>query len=1310
MASLFANEEIEFLRRELERHNRLYYVDARPEITDREYDSMMARLIALEKAHPEFMTPDSPSVKVGGAPIAGFSQVTQPPENMTPPAEVPKPTPQRPEVSLGGENTFAGAKQKKYAPESLGDEATFGGGRAAADDHFTNDMEIVDLTARYKVESVLGKGGMGKVLLATDTRLKRKVAIKRVLGDMAKSQTAVRRFLTEAQSIAAINHPNIVQVYDYGRDKDGPFLILEYVDGQSLWDRCQQGPIPLQEAVDLTCQLCDGLTRAHELGIVHRDLKPANVLLTKEGVPKLTDFGLARMETGDTGQTMSGAVLGTLDFMPPEQRRDATQADARSDLWSLAATLYQMVTGDAPRVIDLDAVPAQLRTCLSQALKTKKEDRYQTARVLRDALQSSLRPAAPAMMAEADLDAGECPRCHTKNDSNRKFCKGCGGSLRLSCVACTKQIPVWEQFCGECGAKQSDVIQIRVAEYGTQHEQDAAIQHFAEAQKHRAAFDYPSAMHAIEQIPAVLRSGELDRYLADLHSLHSEVEALIKSISDRVQRRNLDGLRLDVDRAIALRGDRVDLQKLRVQLHDRESKLIAERDEAYARAAALLIAGDAVGGLILLKSVKWTELRESDRDLQQRLKEIVDAEQALTDVVQRRKADGVLEADAVIEMYLAADDYLKLNPCHAKIREMHAQLTVRMQKPSLMAKVSAQRFASELLSQLPVSVLSNLPVAVLSNLPVDVLFSLPVNVRLTLPCCTNANISSFKLLPGATFTMGAEGYESQTDICESYRKYLPPRNSRIQFFAKKTLPGHTVGIDLGATYSAIAMLDHDGNPKVLQNADGRDITPSVVLLDEARVVVGPSFERISVANPESIVEAIKREMGNKNFYVAYQNKKLTPEFISALILKKMKQDAEKIIGPIANAVITVPYYFNDVRRKATQDAGRIAGLNVIDIISEPTAATLAYTWSQGEPGRPDLKADEKTILIYDLGGGSFDVAVVRYTPTSLRVLARDGDVMPGGLDWSKRLSDHLVEQFKCKFGADPSEDPETMLTLRQEAEDAKRDLSCKLQVPISVYFKGNTLSVSLSRTEYERMTADLLGRTKDTTELVLQQSGVAPGTLDEVVLVGGSTYMPVVQKMLHEICQREPSRALAPERAVAEGAAIYASMVQVRSTLDSFCFNADTKERLLHFDLREILSKSWGLAVVDENQNSRIVNHLVLMKNSSLPCRSSLRLELTATESANFRLKILRGDAIDTGACDHYCDVLVKTGPRGFVKGYKIDVIFSCAKENDVAILVFDAVSGNKLELVKEFPSTFLASGKDIQSCADSIRNEFHLE
>ena len=183
--------------------------------------------------------------------------------------------------------------------------------------------------------------------------------------------------------------------------------------------------------------------------------------------------------------------------------------------------------------------------------------------------------------------------------------------------------------------------------------------------------------------------------------------------------------------------------------------------------------------------------------------------------------------------------------------------------------------------------------------------------------------------------------------------HLRPANiQKVDFMAIQE--GQTVGIDLGTTFSALAQLGEDGHPISLNNADGKPITPSVILLgDDGHVIVGPSVERMAIEDPQNIVEAIKRQMGNKDFFVVYQGKKLTPEFISALILKKMKQDAETQIGPIANAVITVPYYFNDVRRKATQDAGRIAGLNVIDIINEPTAATLAYAWNKGRTGSAD---------------------------------------------------------------------------------------------------------------------------------------------------------------------------------------------------------------------------------------------------------------------------------------------------------------------------------------------------------------------
>jgi serine/threonine protein kinase len=238
-----------------------------------------------------------------------------------------------PDASLSDQHTFQGQAKPKLDDldtRSLGDQATFAGA-SGNDDFLDDDMEVVDLETRYKIEKTLGKGGMGEVLLATDMRLDRKVAIKRILGDSARSKTAVNRFLTEAKSIAALNHPNVVQIYDYGRAKDGPFLIMEYVE-TSLLDRCRDGALPLEQATDLACQLCDGLARAHDAGIIHRDIKPANILLTRDGIAKLTDFGLARAETADAAITMTGAVLGTLDFMPPEQRRDAALTDARSDL------------------------------------------------------------------------------------------------------------------------------------------------------------------------------------------------------------------------------------------------------------------------------------------------------------------------------------------------------------------------------------------------------------------------------------------------------------------------------------------------------------------------------------------------------------------------------------------------------------------------------------------------------------------------------------------------------------------------------------------------------------------------------------------------------------------------------------------------------------------------------------------------------------------------------------------------------------------------------------------------------------------
>ncbi|QDT65515.1 Hsp70 family protein [Calycomorphotria hydatis] len=508
--------------------------------------------------------------------------------------------------------------------------------------------------------------------------------------------------------------------------------------------------------------------------------------------------------------------------------------------------------------------------------------------------------------------------------------------------------------------------------------------------------------------------------------------------------------------------------------------------------------------------------------------------------------------------------------------------------------------------------------------------------------------------------------------------------------------GQTVGIDLGTTYSAVARLNDEGIPEVIPNADDRSITPSVILLgEEGHVMVGPSFERISIEDPNNIVEAVKRQMGNDEYFVVYQGKRLTAEFLSALILKKLRQDTEARIGPVGNAVITVPYYFNDVRRKATQDAGTVAGLNVIDIINEPTAATLTYAWEKGELGRTDIAADPKTILVYDLGGGTFDVTVVQYTPTHFKVLATDGDVMLGGLDWSNRLVDHLAEQFMRKFGDDPREDPEAMRTFFQECEDAKRSLSNQGQTPVNVYHKGNTLTVSLTREDFERMTSDLLQRTYDTTSLVIQQAEVDPKTLDEVLLIGGSTYMPIVENMLKDICGRIPSRELLPEAAVAQGAAIHAAILEAKQAGGEGRMADAVIKRLSAVNTVDVNSHSLGVKISASHDRTQKVNHIMIPRNTPLPFTKRQRFVTNVDNQQKVHIYILEGEAEDPDACSPIGDFVVTELPKGLPKGSPVDVEYSYDANGRIHANAVEVKGQNaaKTEIVRD-------SGLDVDGMA----------
>ncbi|NUQ63047.1 MAG: Hsp70 family protein [Pirellulales bacterium] len=489
--------------------------------------------------------------------------------------------------------------------------------------------------------------------------------------------------------------------------------------------------------------------------------------------------------------------------------------------------------------------------------------------------------------------------------------------------------------------------------------------------------------------------------------------------------------------------------------------------------------------------------------------------------------------------------------------------------------------------------------------------------------------------------------------------------------------GQTVGIDLGTTYSTLAQLDRDGNPVAIPNEDDEVETASLILLtDTKHVIVGPNRTRASVEDPKNVVERIKRHMGENEYKRTFDGRPITPEFLSALILKKLRQDAQKRIGKIANAVITVPYYFNDARRKATQDAGRIAGFNVIDIINEPTAATLTYAWHRGELGAGTAGGRARKALVYDLGGGTFDVTVVQYTPAHFQVLATDGDVQLGGVDWNDRLLDHVAEEFKTRHGLDPRESASTVQVLRNDCDLAKMELSEKQETAITCRHAGKAITVRLTRAQFESMTADLLQRTSDTTALVLQQAGITAKQLDAVVLVGGSTLMPCVPAMMENLLGVKPYRGLSPYTAVAQGAAIHAAILEAKFRGGS---EISEKIRKMLAAVKQENVNSHGLGIVATNPKSgRAINHVMIPRNTRLPIQVSQVFKTNRDGQERIAVQVLEGDAPDPNACSLLGKCRVTDLPPDLPKGSPVEVTYAFDASGRIGVTARDKTGGKE--------------------------------
>jgi molecular chaperone DnaK len=356
-----------------------------------------------------------------------------------------------------------------------------------------------------------------------------------------------------------------------------------------------------------------------------------------------------------------------------------------------------------------------------------------------------------------------------------------------------------------------------------------------------------------------------------------------------------------------------------------------------------------------------------------------------------------------------------------------------------------------------------------------------------------------------------------------------------------------VGIDLGTTNSVVAVLE-GGEPTVIANAEGFRTTPSVVAFTkDNETLVGETAKRQAVTNVDRTIASVKRHMGT-DWKTEIDNKKYTPQEISARILQKLKRDAEQYLGEdVTDAVITVPAYFNDAERQATKEAGEVAGLNVLRIINEPTAAALAYGLDKGK--------EDELILVFDLGGGTFDVSLLEVGKdddfSTIQVKATAGDNRLGGDDWDQRIVEHLIKKFKDTTGVDVSKDKIALQRLKEAAEQAKKELSSGMSATIQLPYLSLTengpanLDETLSRAQFEKMTSDLLDRTKKPFEDVIKEAGIKVADIAHVVLVGGSTRMPAVANLVKkELGGKEPNKSVNPDEVVAVGAALQAGVLK----------------------------------------------------------------------------------------------------------------------------------------------------------------------
>jgi molecular chaperone DnaK len=429
-----------------------------------------------------------------------------------------------------------------------------------------------------------------------------------------------------------------------------------------------------------------------------------------------------------------------------------------------------------------------------------------------------------------------------------------------------------------------------------------------------------------------------------------------------------------------------------------------------------------------------------------------------------------------------------------------------------------------------------------------------------------------------------------------------------------------IGIDFGTTYSGVAHVDATGKPVSIPNKTGDNLTPSVVLFETEGVTVGNEAVAAAAQNPDKIADAVKRDLGAKTYHRALHGWDLPPEAIAAFILKSLKADAERKLGPVTKAVITVPAYFDEKRRQATLTSCQLADLELLEILNEPIAAALAWAYQKSILGGALERPVQ--VVVYDLGGGTFDVTVVAITGNAFKMLATDGDVYLGGKDWDEALADIAADRIAREIGQDPRANPITQHGLLRSAEAAKRLLTDHQRAAIAVHLGGRKHKVEVTRQEFENATAPLLARTRTLTESVVLQAGLDWPNIDKVLLVGGAARMPMVGRLLEELTGEPPDRSISPEEAVAHGAALYADLLARRQA-------GGVPDR---FSVNNVNAHSLGIVGVD-SKTGRRRNQILIPRNTPLPCTVTTTLKTSRPNQRRLTIRVVQGESEDLAQC-----------------------------------------------------------------------------